>query len=185
MLTNGKYPVMSAEEAVTYVKHGDTLAFSGFSPAGSAKVIPTALAEYARYTHKRGNPFKLRVLTGASSGHCIDGLLASADAIGWRAPYQGETCLRRQINADKVIIELNRNQSPRLREMMDILIMPPPPNRSPIAIFEPCSRIGWPYATVDPKKVIAVVASNEPDHVADFTPPDAVSHEYGAMLPQA
>jgi propionyl-CoA:succinyl-CoA transferase len=234
MFNNGKYPMMSAEEAVTYVKHGDTLAFSGFSPAGSAKVVPTALAEYARYTHKQGNPFKLRVLTGASSGHSIDDLLARADAIEWRAPYQGEACLRRQINAekveyvdmhlshvpqavafgffgkidlavieateitadgrvylttsigasptylkyaDKVIIELNRHQSPRLREMTDIVIMPPPPNRSPIAIFEPCSRIGWPYATVDPKKVIAVVASNEPDHVADFSPPDIVSQQ--------
>ncbi len=225
---------MSAEEAAGFVKHGDTLAFSGFSPAGSAKVVPTALAEYVQEIHGRGKPFKLRVLTGASSGCSIDHLLAQAGAIEWRAPYQAETFLRHQINnekveyvdmhlshlpqavsfgffgkidlavieateitpdgrvyltssigasptylkyADKVIIELNRSQSPRLREFADIVMMPSPPNRSPVPIFEPCSRIGWPYATVDPQKVIAVVESNEPDYVADFSPPDAISRK--------
>ena len=34
-------------------------------------------------------------------------------------------------HAEKVIIELNRHQSPRLREMADINIMPPPPQRYP------------------------------------------------------
>ena len=56
--------------------------------------------------------------------------------------------------ADKVIVEINKQQSPRLREMADIMIMPSPPRRYPIHIYEPMTRVGWPYALVDPKKVV-------------------------------
>jgi propionyl-CoA:succinyl-CoA transferase len=232
MFKRNAFPVMTADEAVRYIKHEDTIAFSGFSPAGSAKVVPRALAAYAQQVQGRGDPFRLRVLTGASSGRSIDDLLAQARAIGWRAPYQAESRLRQQINAEeveyvdmhlshvpqavafgffgpidlavieatevssdgrvylttsvgasptylkyarKVVIEINRHQSPRLREMTDIVVMPPPPRRFPLPVFEPCARIGWPYAVVDPDKVVAVVESDEPDHVADFAPADAVS----------
>ena len=58
--------------------------------------------------------------------------------------------------------------------MADIYVMPPP-HRNPIPIFEPLTRIGWPYAPVDPEKVIGIVESDEPDRVSDFTPPDGIS----------
>lgn len=77
--------------------------------------------------------------------------------------------------ADRVIIEINRYHSPRLREMADITIMPPPPRRFPIHIFEPMGRIGWPYAIVDPEKVIGIVENNQPDDDIQFTAPDEVS----------
>jgi len=79
--------------------------------------------------------------------------------------------------ADKIIIEINKNHSPRLREMADIRIMPPPPRRYPIHIFEPMMRIGWPYALVDPKKVIGIVETDQPDDELGFSPPDAVSKQ--------
>jgi acetyl-CoA hydrolase len=74
--------------------------------------------------------------------------------------------------ADKVIVEINQRQSPRLREMADIFVMPLPPHRNAIPVFDPLTRIGWPYATVDPKKVMGIVYNDEPDRVEDFTPPD-------------
>jgi propionyl-CoA:succinyl-CoA transferase len=77
--------------------------------------------------------------------------------------------------ADRVIIEINHYHSQRLREMHDIILMPPPPHRSPIQVFDPLTRIGWPYATVDPKKIAAIVETNEADSVADFAPPDETS----------
>lgn len=223
------FPVLTAEEAVTLIKDQDTVAFSGFSPAGAAKVVPRALAEYARQEHTKGNPYKVKVLTGASTDSSIDDNLAEAKAISWRAPYQSASLLRQQINgqevefvdmhlshvpqavafgflgkidvavveatevtpdgrvflttsigaspsylryADRVIIEINARQSPRLREISDIFIMPLPPYRSPIHIFDPLSRIGWSYASVDPKKIVAVVESDEPDQVKEFAPPD-------------
>jgi succinate CoA transferase len=77
--------------------------------------------------------------------------------------------------ADRVIIEINHYQSPRLREMHDIILMPLPPHRTPIQVYEPLTHIGWPYAMVDPKKVVAVIETNEADSVAEFAAPDETS----------
>jgi succinate CoA transferase len=74
--------------------------------------------------------------------------------------------------ANKVIIELNAYHSPRLREMADICVLPPPPDRSGIGIHDPLDRVGRPYAMVDPSKVIGVVHNNEPDGGKNFTVPD-------------
>ena len=228
------YPILTPDEAALFIKDGDTVSFSGFSPAGAAKVVPKAIASRARDEHEKGNRFKIRVLTGASSGHIVDDELARAEAVSWRAPYQSGSVLRRQINrqeveyvdmhlshvpqavaeglfgridfavveateitsdgrvflttsigasptylryAEKVIIEINRHQSTRLREMADIFIMPPPPNRYPIHIYEPLTRIGLPYAVVDPKKVVGVVESDEPDHVTKLSATDRISYQ--------
>jgi propionyl-CoA:succinyl-CoA transferase len=226
------YPIMSADETACLIPDGATVAFSGFSPAGAAKAVPRALAARARLLHGRGEPFKIRVLTGASVDHHIDEDLASAEAISWRAPYQSGDTIRGQINrqeveyvdmhlshvpqtvafgffgnidfavieatevtidgrvylttsigaspsylryADKVIIELNRHHSVRLREMADIQVLLRPPHRNAIPIFHPLTKSGWPYAVVDPKKIIAVVENEEPDHVASFSETDGTS----------
>jgi succinate CoA transferase len=77
--------------------------------------------------------------------------------------------------ADRVIIEVNAHHSPRLREMTDIFILPPPPNRRPIPIHDVLDKIGRPYAKVDPAKVIAIVPTDEPDGGRAFDPPNRVS----------
>ena len=77
--------------------------------------------------------------------------------------------------AEKVIIERNAYHSPRLREMADILILPPPPHRNPIAIHDALDRIGRAYAEVDPSKVLGVVHTDEPDGGRGFTAPDEAS----------
>lgn len=225
---------MTAEEAAQHISDGQTVAFSGFSPAGAAKAVPSALATRAKALHKEGKPFKIRVLTGASSGVAVDKELAEADAVSWRAPYQGSPAARDLINhqdveymdmhlsmfpqavdagffgdidvavieateitrdgrvylatsigasptflkcAKKVIIEVNEYHSKRLREMADIAIMPPPPRRSPIAIFEPMTKIGWPYAAVDPAKIIGIVYANQPDEVKEFAGASEISQQ--------
>jgi acetyl-CoA hydrolase len=232
--TPGRYPKLSPEEAVALIANGATVSFSGFSPAGAAKIVPRALGARARELHAKGEPFKVRVLTGASSGESIDEELAQAEAISWRAPYQSGSTLRKQINrqeveyvdmhlshvpqtvlagffgkldfavveateithdgrvylttsigasptylryADRVLIELNRRHSVRLREMADIMIVSSPPHRSAIPISEPLTRVGWPYAMVDPGKVIGIVENDESDHVAPFSPPDVPGHK--------
>jgi acetyl-CoA hydrolase len=81
------FPKLTAEEAAAQIPHGATVAFSGFGAAGSAKVVPRALAERAREIHAKGDPYKPRVLTGASTDENLDELLARAEAISWRAPY--------------------------------------------------------------------------------------------------
>jgi acetyl-CoA hydrolase len=229
-----KYEILDKDRVLSLIKNGDTVAFSGFSPAGGAKVVPRMLAEHALAAHSEGTPFRIRVLTGASAGDYIDNDLAKANAIQWRAPYQGGRELRDQINrqevqyvdmhlshlaqtvsagffgkvdvavveateitrdgrvylttsigasptwlacADKVIIEINHHHSHRLRELADVFIIPPPPRRSPINVHTPLTRIGWPYAQVDPKKVVGIVESDEPDQVTSLSSEDAVSRK--------
>ncbi len=228
----GFYPILTADETALLIKDGDTVSFSGFSPAGAAKAVPAAIAAHAHEEHAKMRRFKIRVLTGASSGRIIDEELAVAEAVSWRAPYQSGPTLRGQINrqeveyvdmhlshlpqtvaegffgqidfaiveateitadgrvylttsigasptylhhAKKVIIELNRHHSPRLREMADIFVMPTPPNRYPIHIYEPMTPIGVPYALVDPKKIIGIVETDEPDHVEALSAPDKIT----------
>ena len=84
--------------------------------------------------------------------------------------------------AKKVIIELNAYHSPKLRELADILVLPPPPHRDPLAIRDPLDRIGRAYAQVDPSKVIGVVHTNEPDGGRAFSEPDEASQRIAAHV---
>jgi acetyl-CoA hydrolase len=95
------FPTLTADEAAALINHGDTIGFSGFTPAGACKVIPLAIAARAKAEHAAGRPFKIGVVTGASTGPSLDGALAEAEAIAWRTPYQSNATLRRQINEDK------------------------------------------------------------------------------------
>jgi acetyl-CoA hydrolase len=228
------FPHLSPEEAVSQIPNGATVAFSGFTNAGAAKLVPRALAQRAEELHAKQKPFRIRVLSGASSESSIDEPLAKAHAMSFRAPYQSGRTLRAEINdqeveyvdmhlstlpqtvlegfqgkidfavveateltkdgrvylttsigatptylkcADRVIIELNRYHSPRLREMSDIFIMPPPPHRFPVPFHDALTKLGYPYAVVDPRKVIAVMENDEPDTVLPFSPPDQRSEK--------
>jgi acetyl-CoA hydrolase len=92
---------LSAQEAAALIQNNATIGFSGFTPAGAAKAIPTALAQRARAEHEADRPFQVAVVTGASTGDSLDGELARADAISWRTPYQSNKHLRAAINAGK------------------------------------------------------------------------------------
>ena len=232
-MTLHSFPRLSPEEAVAHIPNGATVAFSGFGNVGAPKVIPRALAAVARKQHVKGEPFKIRVLTGAASGVDVDEALAQARAIAWRAPYQSAATLRKQINrqeveyldmhlshvpqivssgflgkvdlavieateitpdgsvylttsigasptylqyAERVLIEINHHHSSRLREMIDIFTLSSPPHRNPFPMLDPMTKFGWSYAVVDPKKVIGVVESDEPDYIDPVDPPDATSH---------
>jgi len=202
------FPKMSGEEAAALIPDGAMIGFSGFTPAGAAKAVPRAMAQRSRAQAEAGHPpLRYRVLTGASTGSSFDDVLAEANAVAWRAPYQSSRSLRKRINsqetqfldmhlshvpqalefgvipkldfavveavdvtpdgrvylstssgispsalrhADRVIIELNRHHSVRLAEMHDVAILPTPPHRSPISIHHPLSKIGTPFAAVDP-----------------------------------
>jgi acetyl-CoA hydrolase len=92
------YPILTAEEAADLIQHDDNVGFSGFTPAGAAKAVPTAIAQKAITEHDAGRDFKIGVLTGASTGDSLDGELARADAIKFRTPYQSNKDLRQSIN---------------------------------------------------------------------------------------
>ncbi len=96
-----KYKFMTAEEAASIVNHNDIVGFSGFTPAGSPKEVPTAIAKRAEAFHAEGKEFKIGVYTGASTGDSLDGALARANAILFRTPYQSNKDLRNALNCDR------------------------------------------------------------------------------------
>jgi acetyl-CoA hydrolase len=96
---NLPFPTLTPAEAAAMISDGETIGFSGFTPAGSPKAVPFAVAERAKELHAAGKPFKVGVITGASTGQSLDGALAQADAISFRTPYQSNSDLRKSINA--------------------------------------------------------------------------------------
>ncbi len=101
MHTSHPFTELHPHEAAALIPDGGFVGFSGFTAAGAAKAVPRALAEKAEAMHAAGEPMRIRVLAGASTGFDIDERLARAEAISWRAPFQSARTLRSQINAGK------------------------------------------------------------------------------------
>jgi succinate CoA transferase len=90
---------LTAEEAAQFFNDGETVAVSGFTAAGAPKAVPSAIAARAEAFHANGKPFKINLISGASTGRSLDGALARAKALGFRTPYQSDPDLRKSINA--------------------------------------------------------------------------------------
>ncbi|HXP90104.1 MAG TPA: succinate CoA transferase [Fibrobacteria bacterium] len=95
------FATLDPAEAANLIQNDMTVGFSGFTPAGSPKIIPGAIAAKAEAEHKEGRPFKIGVVTGASTGDSLDGKLARADAIKFRTPYQSNADLRKALNSGR------------------------------------------------------------------------------------
>lgn len=93
---------ITADEAAQFVHDNDNVAFGGFTPAGSPKVVPQSIARRAEEEHAAGRPFRIGVFTGASTGDRLDGALARAKAIKFRTPYQSSKDLRTLLNSREV-----------------------------------------------------------------------------------
>ena len=96
------YNYITADEAASFIQNGQQIAFSGFTPAGATKVIPSAIAAKAEKEHAEGREFRIAVVTGASSGDLCEGVLARAHAIAYRAPYQTNPDIRKGANSNEI-----------------------------------------------------------------------------------
>ena len=94
-----KSKIMSAEAAAALIPSGAVLGMSGFTGAGYPKAVPIALAKRAVEDRLKGKPFKVNVLSGASTGPELDQVMGLTEAIAFRFPYQGDAVLREKINA--------------------------------------------------------------------------------------
>lgn len=109
-----KFPRLTAAEAAAQIQNGQTVAFSGFTPAGAAKEVPKAIAARAAEIQNSGQPFSIGVITGASTGHVLDGSLARANAILFRTPYQNDPDLRKSINEGRTkFYDMHLSQLPQ------------------------------------------------------------------------
>ena len=223
-----RYNVLSPEEAAALISHGETLGLSGFTAAGSVKVVPAAIARKAKAEHAAGREFKVNVLSGASTTEAVDGVLAEAEAVQLRVPYQSSPTMRRAINcgrvsyvdmhlssmaqalrlgflprvttaiieachvtddgeitltaslgnsavfceqAERIILELNSYHKPELQYIHDVCLLPKPPYKAPLDISAPEDRIGSGTLKVDPRKIVGVVHTHEPDHLTPYKEP--------------
>ncbi len=91
--------IMSAADAAAMVNPGDSIGFSGFTGAGYPKEFPVALAARIKEFHDRGEDFRIRMFTGASTAPELDGALAEANGVAFRSPYQSDPGMRAKINA--------------------------------------------------------------------------------------
>ena len=96
------YHIISAAEAASLVKDGDTIGLSGFTPAGTPKSVTPEIAKIAEAEHAAGRPYRINILTGASTGDSCDGVLARAQAIRFRAPYTTNTDFRKAVNRGEI-----------------------------------------------------------------------------------
>ncbi|ALZ99276.1 succinate CoA transferase [Corynebacterium glutamicum] len=97
-----KAKIMSAEEAAQFINNGATVGMSGFTGAAYPKALPTAIANRAKQEHAAGREYGIRMLTGASTAPDCDGVLAEADALSFRMPYQSDPAMRGKINAGQL-----------------------------------------------------------------------------------
>ncbi|MDR3255420.1 MAG: acetyl-CoA hydrolase/transferase family protein [Synergistaceae bacterium] len=84
--------------------------------------------------------------------------------------------------ADKVIVEVNTVQPEGLYGIHDIYTPENPPNRKPIPISNVHDRIGLPYLTCDPKKIVAIVPSDVKDSQRPLAPEDEISSKMASNL---
>lgn len=87
--------VTSAEAACALIEDGMTVATSGFTPSGSPKAVPKALAERVKTAGER---VRVSLLTGASVSEELDGLWAAAGITRKRMPYQANSQVRELSN---------------------------------------------------------------------------------------
>jgi len=108
------FPTLTAAEAASLIDDNDNIGFGGFTPAGSPKAVSREIAQRAIEEHAAGRPFSIGVITGASTGPSLDGVLAKSDAIKFRTPYQSDPDLRKRINTGKTqFFDMHLSQLPQ------------------------------------------------------------------------
>lgn len=221
----------TAQEAASFIKSGMCLAMSGFTLVGYPKAIPRALC-------RSGHAKDLTILSGASVGDDMDGVMTRKGLVARRFPYMSNKDMRGQINAGtieyadvhlshvpasvaqgsgpcpdiavievaavteqglipavsggwsdtqvrmarNVILEVNQSIPLSVAGMHDFFEVGVPPHVRPIPILAPNDRIGTPYIPCPPKKVLAIVLTDEPDASPSFSPTDEATQAIGAHV---
>lgn len=127
------YKYLTAEQAAELINNGDVIGFSGFTPAGCPKEVPSAIAKRAEKFHAEGKEFKIGMYTGASTGDSTDGALARANAVSFRTPYQSNKDMRTSLNTDGGTEYFDMHLSQLAQELRYGFL--PRPN---VAIIEAC-----------------------------------------------
>ncbi len=94
--------VMPAEAAAALIPNRAVIGMSGFTGAGYPKAVPVALAKRALDERLQGRPYRVHVLSGASTGPEQDTAMSLTEATAFRFPYQGDAATREKINSGAI-----------------------------------------------------------------------------------
>lgn len=131
--------------------------------AGEMEYMDVHLGHVAQFV-EYGFLGKLNVALIEVTAVLEDGRVVPSSSIGNNRTWIDE--------ADRIILEVNSWQPTALEGMHDVYKLKAPPNREPIPIVRTGQRIGSPYLTVPPEKVVAVVLTDSPDRNTPFKAPD-------------
>ncbi|MBV9269429.1 MAG: acetyl-CoA hydrolase, partial [Acidobacteriaceae bacterium] len=81
--------------------------------------------------------------------------------------------------AERILIELNRKQTPALLGMHDIFEPEDPPTRRELPIYTPRDRAGSPVVVVPPSKIAGVVLTDHDDECGGFCESSAITKKIG------
>ena len=99
------YNRITAAEGAAMINDGDTIGLSGFTPNGNPKAVFRELSKRATSEHEAGHPLAVGILTGASSCQSIEGDMAVAHAIKFRAPFSTNKDFRMHTNLGEIDYE--------------------------------------------------------------------------------
>ena len=99
------YRRITAAEAAAMINDRDMMALSGFTPNGNPKAIFRELSKRAIKLHEQGQEFGVGILTGASSCQSVEGDMAAAHALRFRAPFSTNKDFRTHTNLGEVEYE--------------------------------------------------------------------------------
>lgn len=103
-----------------------------------------------------------------------DGSIVPTTSVGNSASFA--------IAADKIIVELNTSVNPAMEGIHDIYIPTPRPNREPVEVLHPDTRIGTTAIKVDKNKIAAIVISDVPDSPSLILPADDATNAIASHL---
>ncbi|MFT4148710.1 MAG: succinate CoA transferase [Paracoccaceae bacterium] len=132
--------------------------------AGEVMFIDQHLSETVEQLRTRQIPgVDIAVIEAAAIAE--DGGIIPTTSVGNSASFA--------ILAPKVIVEINLSQPLIFEGLHDIFIPTYRPNRMPIPVVAPESRIGLPYIPIPPEKIAGIVITRKQDSSAAIQPPDA------------
>ena len=198
--TSSGYPKAVPLSLAAKAKAGETISFDLYSGASVGPEVDTALSEAGvikrRYPYQTDNLLRDQINDGSveyTDMHLsvfpqfinygclkpIDTALVEALAIteeGHLVPTTSVGATPSIVRAaKKVIVELNTAVPLQFEGMADIYIPDNPPNRTPIPITRPDSRIGTSYIECGAEKIVAVVITDAPDNTRPLKGPDESS----------
>jgi len=99
------YKRITAAEAAALIKDGEYVGYSGFTPNGIPKAVMRETYKMANALHAEGKPYQIGIITGASSCQSLEGDLARAHAIKFRAPFSTNKDFREHTNLGEIDYE--------------------------------------------------------------------------------